>query len=355
MIVITVLNVVVVIMAYLVRFRNNRILLAYAFLLLAIVLGIRYDYGNDYKPYYEDFIKSYTTRDEYYEYGWYLLYCLFHPFGFFCLVFTLTCVENFIIYKIIEKYVPKEWIWFAVFIYVFNMGYLLIGLSMMRQFLVMCIGLYSLKYVANRNLLCFLILCSIATFFHTIAILLFPLYFAPFFAKLFDNKWGLILIFLGAYIIYIHIADIVLSFVIGAKENDLAYGHSVYMSAEEMKEEKPLRRMYIVRFIIFLIFYIRNIKAIAISQRIYSVSVFLSYFVIPFVTFFTMAIRASWVYSFAEIVAFPLLLSHERNRMIKVSLIPIYLFSILFEYFDVFSSSIYGAHYMNYHTIFETL
>lgn len=355
MIIVTTLNIIVVVMAYLARCEKQRDMLLWAFILLSLIYGIRYCYGSDYMEYYKVFEQSFSIRNEDQEYGWHLLNCLFHPVGFYGLVFFLTCSENYIIYVIIRRYVPKEWFWFAVFIYVFNIGYLFIGLSMMRQFLAMCIGLYSFKFIEKRELFPFLLLCSLATSFHVISVLLFPLYLTPYINKLFSNKIATVLLLIGLYFLYVHMAEVVLNFVIGMKENDLSYANTSYVSVEELSEEKNVRVIHLIRIVVYIVFFVRNFRDLNKSQQMYSTIVLLGFMIIPFAVYMKMVLRASWIYTFAEIVAFPYLLNQEKKRLLKFPLVFVYMVFILYEYFEIFTSPIYGASYIHFRTIFETL
>lgn len=69
----------------------------------------------------------------------------------FSLVIVLTAFEISVYYWFIKKYIPKEWYWFAVFIYVFNPNFMLTQSSMMRQTLAMCIVLLSIPYIYKKR------------------------------------------------------------------------------------------------------------------------------------------------------------------------------------------------------------
>lgn len=69
----------------------------------------------------------------------------------FSLVIVLTAFEISVYYWFIKKYIPKEWYWFAVFIYVFNPNFMLTQSSMMRQTLAMCIVLLSIPYIYKKG------------------------------------------------------------------------------------------------------------------------------------------------------------------------------------------------------------
>ncbi len=164
--------------------RNNKRALLCAFVLLTIFWALRYNWGNDYMQYYDHF-KSIKTHniglfeldgyDQLFvksDYLWYILNNLFGPFGFFSLVIVLSIVENYIIYKFILNNVPPKWYWLSVFIYCFNIEFYLIGASMMRQWLALCLFVYAINYLINKKIVPYVIIFVIAFFIHSSAVIM---------------------------------------------------------------------------------------------------------------------------------------------------------------------------------------
>ena len=147
MITIAIFNIVFVLLAYLAQYKGQAYLLKVSFVLIFLFLALRYDYGNDYRSYLDEFVRltsysslDYTDETEHFEKGWLFLYFLFKPFGFFALVAVLAAFNCFIYYRLIKKYVLPNYYWLAVFIYVFNVGFMLTQLSSMRQ--TLAIGIF---------------------------------------------------------------------------------------------------------------------------------------------------------------------------------------------------------------------
>lgn len=157
--------------------------LTFSFIILTVFLAIRYNFGNDYPAYllHFDLANQGTLENafdfERFENGWVILCRICKPIGFFGMVIFLTILENAIIYYIIRKYVPQDWYWLALFGYLFSVSLCLTGLSMMRQFLAMCICLISFVLVTRRKVILSILLVLLASQFHTSAYVCLPICF----------------------------------------------------------------------------------------------------------------------------------------------------------------------------------
>ena len=353
MIIITSLNIVVVLMAYLARFENHRYLLGWAFVLLAMTLGIRYGYGNDFFAYKYMFDHGYPEdgfRDDV-ELGWFFLNKLFKPFGFSSFVFFLTAIEHVMLYDLIRRYIPPQYYWLAVFIYVFNSDYMLIGLSMMRQFMVQLIGLYAVEFAVKKQLVPFLILFLIGFFIHKVALLLLPLFLLPYIRS---NKWWLfVMVFVALYVVIHNMSAIIEVSFEGIQNTGMKYANS-YLNDDILIDNKSLEIKYIYHYFIYLVLFLLNVNKLDQFDKTYSWMVILGVFFLPFAVLFPMAIRTSWIYTIAEIISLPLLFSKERIPLVKYGLISLFVFITLWiDYRTFFWSEIYGPYFENYHTIFS--
>lgn len=132
--------------------------LKYCFILLTILCAIHYDYGSDYMVYVAMFDDSKmlslsweSIADYFRDPGWITLCVLFRPLGFFALVIALNILQNFIFYHIIDKYVPRNWQWFSVFIYVFSTSFYLLNFSMMRQGLAIALLFWAVFLIIEKK------------------------------------------------------------------------------------------------------------------------------------------------------------------------------------------------------------
>ena len=184
MFVLIIVNLLAVFLAYQSTYTKNRYLFEWAFVLLVLVYGIRYNYGNDYLEYEHlyDYITSFNSiglalGDGHFEDGWIILNFLFKPLGFKWLVVFLTVTQFLPIYLLIKKYVnPKLW-YLALFVFLFSTD-TLINLSMMRQALAANIILLTIPlYEKKRGWLLGIIAILFAAQFHRTAyvMLIIPL------------------------------------------------------------------------------------------------------------------------------------------------------------------------------------
>ena len=356
MLVVTVLNIIVVSMAYLARDEKHRYLLAWAFALLAIVLGLRYGYGNDFFSYKYMFDHGYPERgdEEGLEPGWRLLNHIFRPLGFSSMVFFITVIEHLMIYDIIRRYVSPNYYWLALFIYLFNPWFMLIGLSMMRQFLVQILGFYAMDFAYKKKLFHFVLIVLIAISIHKIALLLIPLCLFPYISKWFSNSFLPLIVLLIVFIVVIKRDVIIDNLIIFFTETDMSYGDS-YLSESALSEEHRINPKLIVRYLIYIVLLIRNLKFLSVSDssRLFAIEVTLGLLFFPFATISPMAIRTSWIYSIVMIVSMPLLLQYEKLPQIKYGAIFLLFLILLREYQTHFISDIYGAYYAHYYTVFS--
>ena len=353
MFVITTLNAIVVLLAYFARLENLRCLLACAFVLLSLVLGIRYGYGNDYFNYYDVYQNSFGKWDESQELGWFFLNRLFHPVGFEGMVFFLTFIEHIMLYDLIRRHIPHDYYWLAVFIYVFNSDYMLIGLSMMRQFLVQIIGLYAVEFAVKKRIFPFLLLVLIGIMIHKIALLILPLYFLSFIK---DSKWWMLtiaMVLLG--VIALNMNLIIELSVEAFQETEFKYADS-YLNENVLSEEHTLGMRYIYHYVIYIIVFIRNFKYISSNDRVFAWMVVWGLFFLPFAYIFPMATRTSWIYTIAEILVYPVLLSKERVPVIKYGIPSLLVFFTLWlDYRSIFLSDIYSKYFSEFRTVFSII
>ena len=201
-------NIVFVLLAYLAQYKNQAYLLKVSFFLIFLFLALRYNFGNAYKIYLEDFLVinsyqliDYSDESLYYERGWLFLYRLFQPLGFFALIAVLAAFNCFVYYHLIKKYVLPGYYWFAVFLYVFTLGFMLVHCTAMRQSLAIALFLFSIDYIHKKDAIRYFLCIGLASLFHSSALVLLPVYLLC----IFDWKINrpLAIIFFVTYIINI--------------------------------------------------------------------------------------------------------------------------------------------------------
>ncbi len=162
--------------------------------ILTIFVGIRYEWGTDmpfYNELYEQFVDSGLTifdikglsqiRDtRSAEIGWAILNMLCKPVGFFGMIILIAIVEGVIIYDSVKRYVDKQYYWLAIYLYAMNPYLMVLGCSMIRQWLAMCIILFAIRFIISGRFWLFALLIFIAGSFHSSALLFIVLYLVRF-------------------------------------------------------------------------------------------------------------------------------------------------------------------------------
>ena len=170
--------------------------LEWAFGIITVFLSIRYYWGSDYPSYlnmYQGFMNSGISSLDFSgmadlrergEIGWTLINLLCRPIGFFGMVAILTVFENWVIYSFIKKNVDKKDYWLSIFIYLFCADYFLVGASMMRQWLAMCIFILAIPSISQGKPLRYFLLVLLMASIHLTSLVLLPLYFLHYLQKL---------------------------------------------------------------------------------------------------------------------------------------------------------------------------
>lgn len=158
------------------------------FVITTSLLAIHYDYGNDYMAYFDWFESSLYTpiptsfsdflnisRDP----GWDILNILFGRLfgasGFFIMVASLSVIEGLCYYKFIKTYVPAQWYWLAMALYVLDLRFFMLTFSMMRQSLVMALMLLCFMLIQQKRILAPLAIILTLSTIHNSVILCIPL------------------------------------------------------------------------------------------------------------------------------------------------------------------------------------
>ncbi len=172
-----------VIFAYLVKYKNFHWGLKLSFALIFLFLSLRYNFGNDYKAYFNAFIEinrnsqiDIFNKTQQFEPGWVLLNWLFRSFGFFAMTAVLALLNCLIYYRFFKKYVPTKYYWLATFLYIFNPEFMLIHSSAMRQSIAIMLFVFSLDYLYQKNAIRYFLCIGVAALFHSSALILLPIY-----------------------------------------------------------------------------------------------------------------------------------------------------------------------------------
>ena len=328
-----------------------------SFLIIFIFLAIRKDYGNDYIM-YSDFYKLLSQNyvkfsnlkdyDDHFEIGWRYLNKIFSTIGFSfnSFLIVLSFANCFIFYKFIKKYVPQNYYWLAIFIYVFNPDFMLIHLSAIRQLLAILIIIYAIPLVYEKKYIKFIILVLFSTLFHTSA--LFALFLVL--ISLINWKYSvrntiiLSVVYLSLFVVSAAVSDFMNS-VVGLYFDR----YSVY-SEGEGKVKTGLGFFVIFILIIFLLTSKKNMSKD--EQLLNNMTIFSLLMSVIGINLM-MVYRLNMYYTPISIVTLPLMVHYTKDFFQKRLLILVLVFFYLYSFYNFFQSEIYGEFYEKYYTIFN--
>ncbi len=178
-------NIYALILSLLGSKRGRSIYFLIALVAIFVFLAIRYDYGNDL-PTYRGLFESYefvdladivAEKDSVYEIGYRVLNKAFSPLGFSVLLSFCAFLSMWGYYYFARKAVDGPYLFFALFILVFNPNLVLTQSSAVRQTIAISIFFLSSPFLVSRRLVPYLACCLLAMTFHFSAIVLLPFYF----------------------------------------------------------------------------------------------------------------------------------------------------------------------------------
>lgn len=326
-----------------------------AFIVLTIFMSIRYNFGNDYSGYLDDFLRigKYSTLDfslEHSEFGWVFLSKLLQPIGFFGMIIVLTIFEYIVIYRLIKKIVPKEWYWLSVFIFTLNSGYMLVFGSMMRQFLAMCIFIVAIEFIVKKKWIASIALVLLASLFHTSALVLLPFCFFGYLDISLSKRTALI--WFGSYIfLYFFATELLGEYFFKLLELEQFQRYETYLGGEKTSFSSGLGAIFLFILYAVLLFHQKyQEKSIKIIFLLFAFNVIFSMFadIAPLVG------RLGYYLSVLSIVCYPLMFKVIKNKIWRYALLAGYIIITLKGFNDFFDpSGIWFDHFYTYQTIFS--
>ncbi|WP_207224188.1 EpsG family protein [Aquimarina brevivitae] len=151
------------------------------FLILVLVVGFRYNVGVDYIGYYNDYYNigyahHWEAKMARYEFGFEFIIRTLRYFNFrVWALFTLTAI--IIWYFFIQSFKVFPFLLKWGFFFAFTTGFFFASMNGMRQTMALVIYMYAIKYIEEKSILRYTLLCVLALSFHTSIILLYPFYF----------------------------------------------------------------------------------------------------------------------------------------------------------------------------------
>lgn len=359
-------SIIAIILSYLARYKNFKYGLEAAITVLTVFVAIRYEWGTDMPGYrftFQEFSEaglhafdfnaiSQIRSGRSLEIGWAFLNVMCIPIGFFGMIILLAVVENLIIYDFIKRNVDKDYYWLAVFIYTFNPNMMVLGCSMLRQWLAMCVILFATRFISSGKWYYYVLLVALAASFHTSALLFGFLYL---FRYVRNVKLDISSItWLGA----ISLAWIVVGKVLSMEgimmllSTDAFEGYNGQMNPGD-GTGSGLGFGTFFKVLIYLYCIVQTVN-LDKDKRVLSWLLFAYVLLFPFTDAVSLASRLNFYIDAIAIAVVPIAMKASKYKSVNVVMILLFIFWNLMMYRLFFSASSYFWGYRTYHTIFET-
>jgi len=323
-----------------------------ALFLIFLFLALRFNFGNDYMAYLASFHEIKDSGSDFsdfvkpkYEFGWVYLNHLFAPFGFFIMTGFLACLTCIVLYHFIKKYVPSQYYWFAVFLYVFQPYNMLVLSSAMRQAVSVAIFLLAIDFLINRKILFYLILVFFASLFHSSAYFLFPLILLSVFHWKSNIATGLVVIVLFM------IPTIWGNFVL-EKINIFVSSYFPYYGHYEKQSVLNTGLGFLLTVFLFLMTIYFTLKIDEENLLFFRLAI-ISFILIPLSLSVEMVSRINFYLQPALMVVYPLMMVNIKKSQLKLLFISSLVLITVYQFLGFFQSETWHNSFEVYHTIFS--
>lgn len=341
--------------AFCYNWKRSKILLFLPYLFIFVFSAIRIDYGNDYKSYYEKFLGISSVQFEdltsYFlsqEPGWLIFNWLFSEFNFSIIILITSLFLCFSYAYLINNFVPKNYHWLAIFIFLANPDLFLINLSAMRQSISISIFLLSVNLILRKKTLLFYLNILFASLFHYSAILLLPFYH---FRKQLLYRINLFyaLLFFTFFMILLIFGDTVVQFLLSAVAS-ITNKYDYYTDKSSIGS--GLGIIVYFNILLLILFFDHKLKS---KDRIFTKLFLLSILILPLTLSINMIGRLILYFVPFSVIFYPLMVQTLQNIKQKV----FFAFFIILLHFifllRFFSSEIYSHYYINYKSLLSFL
>jgi len=365
MLVVVISSLLAILLAFFSKYKSTRKGLEWAFVIVTIIACLHYDYGNDYMGYYYGWqsYRNYSFANIFdfevnFEPGWILLNWLFRfDNGFFILVALLNIVQNIIYYKLIKTYVPRNWFWLAMFIYLCSTNYYLINFSMMRQGLTIALCVSSFFFLRERRILPALLLVLFSITVHRTSILFLPFVFAGFFPLNNTRPYAVVIILITIVLFfYKDVVGSIFENIMTVEEFDKynrAYAGNTSKGVNTGLGVIPNHLQYFVMIYFMLV---RNKEFSRDENMLLIILSYLDLLLVPFSMVGAAIIgRLGYYFGAFQIASIPILYSRIKTPAIRQGLTLIFIFMILVGYIGFLLSDNFHEPYSTFHTFFEAL
>lgn len=350
--------IIAIILSFLARINKFESCFFLAFVILTLFLSLGYEWGNDVSSYHY-FWNQYTDSGYSFldfnnlielnnknELVWVSLCILCKPLGFYGFRALLFSVENYIIYHFIKKYVNKRWYWLAMLIYTFNPFFFVLSSSMMRQWLAICTSIVAIDCFFNKKVKASILLVIFAFFIHrSVCIVIF----IPIFLLLTQKQVKHSLIMIASIMaLYYALSNSIVHYV-----TTWLTSEDVYSNYSGVASQSGIGVTSIAKVILYtlLFFYARTL--IGQKRDIMRIPILYS-FILPFLSYSTVAARMGFYYTIYTICAYPIFMQEIKcNKQFKALLLCIIIIYMVYSSYIFFMDPIYKPYYYTYRNLLE--
>lgn len=336
-------------------------------ILMTILAAIRFNYGNDYISYFDDFtlIGKYSISDiiffqekmqyidpAFKDIGAAILYRICKPIGYFGFIALVSIFQGYVYYSFIKENVPRHYYWLAVFVYLFDFNNYVLQMSMIRQALVMALLVWSWHFLKQGKYVLPVLLTLISFTIHKSSLI-----FAPFILlNLLSYKNGktVALSVLGITAFLWGASSIVGALLGNVMDLELFQLYNESYGMEDGGKMGMARLLLAAIPYILALLYLIKPQTESGSRYLVLLSM-VGVMILPFSFEIPMISRLCYYFSIFIIAALPLSVSQIKRPIVKIVAVGLFMFLSLYQYFDLFLHTVYTKSYAFYHTIFSAL
>jgi hypothetical protein len=338
--------------------KTRPISISLAFLPILIFLSLRYNYGNDYKDYFEIFkeisaLYEMTYDADYWhsEIGWLFLNRIFSVFGesgFFIIIAVLAIFNCYVYVRFIKKFVPEKYYWLAILLYVFVPDNMLIQSSAMRQSVSISLFILAAEQIINRNILKYAAYIYLGSLFHSSALILLPIYIIGMSNISIKKSW--IPFFIGLYIFLFYASnqtiDIIQKLLSTADSESFVRRYSAYEEKGTLGSGLGVI-FYGIYLSILLLLHDKESFEVRILYRLVIVGIYL----LPFTVQILMLSRVVYYFSIFSIAAIPIIATKITSTKLRIVFIFAHSAYSVLAYRQFFENEIWKKAFSEYNTI----
>ena len=310
---------------------QKKILITLPCVIITLMAIFRFDVGYDYPTYYMMATPSYQEEVERFEPLSYFLVQLAASWNMPYMTFILYGIPTYCIVWWVCRKIGNFQLAFWTYIFLF----LFSSFGAIRQALAMAIILLAILAMLKRRMLLFILLCIIASLFHTSALIMLPMYFVYYYIS-----WKAVLIGMIGMVIFF---PIVISFLM---DNELYLNY--FRSSVDYEGGSLVRFFYIGLYFLLLFLAYKN-RVLKESKGLFTILLPSMFF--PFLFGGHLGGRLSWYLYLVFIFLIPQILSvcGKKVRMCFMLMLCSYFFAFLY----VSQRAGDKSPYTPYKTIFE--